>query len=91
MLIINLLAMDSDSHEDSLVCDFIYFPYDTSKFARIISISTMQKIITGIKSTGSSLHLGNLMGAVLPFQKLAAGNDAAIFVADLHSLTSVKD
>ncbi len=51
----------------------------------------IQKIITGIKSTGSSLHLGNLMGAVLPFQKLAAGKDAAIFVADLHSLTSVKD
>ena len=51
----------------------------------------MQKIITGIKSTGSSLHLGNLMGAVLPFQNLATGKDAAIFVADLHSLTSVKD
>ena len=51
----------------------------------------MQKIITGIKSTGVSLHLGNLMGAVLPFQKLATGKDAAIFVADLHSLTSVKD
>ena len=50
-----------------------------------------QKIITGIKSTGVSLHLGNLMGAVLPFQKLATGKDAAIFVADLHSLTSVKD
>ncbi len=51
----------------------------------------MKKIITGIKSTGSSLHLGNLMGAVLPFQKVAKGNDAAIFIADLHSLTSVKD
>ena len=50
-----------------------------------------KKIITGIKSTGSSLHLGNLMGAVLPFQKVAKGKDAAIFVADLHSLTSVKD
>ncbi len=51
----------------------------------------MKKIITGIKSTGSSLHLGNLMGAVLPFANIAAGNDAAIFIADLHSLTSVKD
>ncbi|MBX9809003.1 tryptophan--tRNA ligase, partial [Candidatus Gracilibacteria bacterium] len=50
-----------------------------------------KKIITGIKSTGSSLHLGNLMGAVLPFAKSAKGNDAAIFIADLHSLTSVKD
>jgi tryptophanyl-tRNA synthetase len=31
------------------------------------------------------------MGAVLPFAKVAKGNDAAIFVADLHSITSVKD
>lgn len=37
------------------------------------------------------MHLGNLMGAVLPFQKTALGNDAAIFIADLHALTSVKD
>ncbi|MDD2694046.1 MAG: tryptophan--tRNA ligase [Candidatus Gracilibacteria bacterium] len=51
----------------------------------------MKKIITGVKPTGSSMHLGNLLGAVLPFQKLAKGNDAAIFIADLHALTSVKD
>lgn len=50
-----------------------------------------RKIITGVKSTGSSMHLGNLMGAVLPFGRTAVGNDAAIFIADLHSLTSVKD
>ena len=37
------------------------------------------------------MHLGNLMGAVLPFAKIAKGNDAAIFIADLHALTSVKD
>jgi tryptophanyl-tRNA synthetase len=50
-----------------------------------------KKIITGVKPTGASMHLGNLLGAVLPFQKLAKGNDAAIFIADLHALTSVKD
>ncbi len=50
-----------------------------------------KKIITGVKPTGSSMHLGNLMGAVLPFQKVAKRNDAAIFIADLHALTSVKD
>lgn len=52
---------------------------------------TMKKIITGVKPTGESMHLGNLLGAVLPFQKAALGNDAAIFIADLHALTSVKD
>ncbi len=51
----------------------------------------MKKIITWIKSTGSSLHLGNLMWAVLPFAQIAKWNDATIFVADLHSITSVKD
>ena len=50
-----------------------------------------KKIITGVKPTGSSMHLGNLMGAVLPFQNLAQGNNAAIFIADIHALTSVKD
>jgi tryptophanyl-tRNA synthetase len=37
------------------------------------------------------MHLGNLMGAVLPFQKLAKGNDATMFIPDLHALTTVKD
>lgn len=50
-----------------------------------------KKIITGVKPTGSSMHLGNLMGAVLPFQNLAEKNDAAIFIADLHAITSVKN
>lgn len=51
----------------------------------------MKKIITGVKPTGASMHLGNLVGAVLPFDRLAQGNDAAIFIADLHALTSVKN
>lgn len=51
----------------------------------------MKKILTGVKPTGEQMHLGNLLGAVLPFKKLAANNDAAIFIADLHALTSVKN
>ncbi|MFB0965268.1 MAG: tryptophan--tRNA ligase [Patescibacteria group bacterium] len=51
----------------------------------------MKKIITGVKPTGASMHLGNLLGAVLPFDRIAKGNDAAIFIADLHALTSVHD
>lgn len=51
----------------------------------------MKKILTGVKPTGASMHLGNLLGAVLPFDRLAKGNDAAIFIADLHALTSVHD
>lgn len=37
------------------------------------------------------MHIGNLMGAILPLLEVAKGNDAAIFVADLHALTSVKN
>lgn len=51
----------------------------------------MKKIITGVKPTGDQMHLGNLLGAVLPFKKMAEKNDAAIFIADLHALTSVKN
>lgn len=52
-----------------------------------------KRIITGVKSTGSSMTLGNLMGALLPAKKFmdASKYDTAIFVADLHSITSVKD
>lgn len=51
----------------------------------------MKHIITGVKPTGESMHLGNLMGAVLPFRDASQGHDSAIFIADLHALTSVKD
>ena len=51
----------------------------------------MKKIITAVKPTGASMHLGNLMGAVLPAREASRGHDAAIFIADLHALTSVKD
>ncbi len=50
-----------------------------------------KKIITGVKPTGASMHLGNLMGAVLPFKEIAKNHDSALFIADLHALTSVKD
>lgn len=50
-----------------------------------------KNIITGVKPTGASMHLGNLLGAVLPFDRVAQGNNAAIFIADLHALTSVKN
>jgi tryptophanyl-tRNA synthetase len=52
----------------------------------------MARILTGIQSTGVP-HLGNLLGAILPAIKMAnsAGNDSFFFIADLHSLTQIKD
>lgn len=51
----------------------------------------MKKIITWLKPTWEQLHIGNLMWAILPFKELAKGNDAALFIPDLHALNTVKD
>ncbi|CAN5417016.1 tryptophan--tRNA ligase [soil metagenome] len=52
----------------------------------------MARILTGIQSSGLP-HLGNLLGAIIPAIKLSqkSGNDSLFFIADLHSLTSIKD
>lgn len=57
-----------------------------------LQISAMSRILTGIQSTGIP-HLGNILGAIQPAIALAneANNDAFLFIADLHSLTTIKN
>ena len=51
----------------------------------------MKKIsLTGIKPTGI-LHIGNYFGAIKPALELAKTYDARYFIADYHSLNSIKD
>ena len=52
----------------------------------------MPRILTGIQSTGA-LHLGNVLGAIKPAIAMSTqpGNDSFLFIADLHTLTQVKD
>jgi tryptophanyl-tRNA synthetase len=52
----------------------------------------MSRILTGIQSTGRP-HLGNLLGAILPAIELSknSANESLYFIADLHSLTTVRD
>ncbi|MFV0247428.1 MAG: tryptophan--tRNA ligase [Tenacibaculum sp.] len=52
----------------------------------------MVRILTGVQSTGTP-HLGNLLGAILPAIDLAnkPNNESFIFIADMHSLTQIKD
>ncbi len=52
----------------------------------------MARILTGIQSSGKP-HLGNLMGAILPAIELSKNeaNESFFFIADLHSLTTIKD
>lgn len=53
---------------------------------------SMSRILTGIQSTGRP-HLGNLLGAILPAIELSKNpaNESLYFIADLHSLTTVRD
>ncbi|WP_298532393.1 tryptophan--tRNA ligase [uncultured Algibacter sp.] len=52
----------------------------------------MARILTGIQSTGTP-HLGNILGAILPAIKMAENpqNDSYLFIANLHTLTQIKD
>ena len=51
----------------------------------------MARVLTGIQSTGTP-HLGNILGAIIPAIELSKKhNDSFLFIADLHSLTQIKD
>ena len=52
----------------------------------------MSRILTGIQSTGTP-HLGNILGAIMPAIEMARDpkNDSFLFIADLHSLTQIKE
>ena len=50
----------------------------------------MTRVLTGIQSSGAP-HLGNVLGAMLPAIELSKKNESFLFIADLHSLTTVKN
>lgn len=52
----------------------------------------MSRILTGVQSTGTP-HLGNILGAILPAIAMANDpkNESFLFIADMHSLTQIKD
>jgi len=52
----------------------------------------MARILTGIQSTGIP-HLGNILGAIAPAIKMAQDpkNESFLFIADMHSLTQIKN
>ncbi|MFZ9848296.1 MAG: tryptophan--tRNA ligase, partial [Flavobacteriales bacterium] len=52
----------------------------------------MARILSGIQSTGVP-HLGNLLGAIVPVVESSKdpANETFGFIADLHSLTTIKE
>jgi len=52
----------------------------------------MSRILTGVQSTGTP-HLGNLLGAIIPAIEMSNDpkNESFLFIADMHTLTQIKD
>lgn len=52
----------------------------------------MTRVLTGIQSSGRQ-HLGNVLGAIRPAIRKSndPGTESFLFIADLHSLTTIKD
>ena len=52
----------------------------------------MKRVLTGIQSSGIP-HLGNILGAIVPAIELSKKEETEsfIFIADFHSLTTIKD
>ena len=52
----------------------------------------MSRILTGVQSTGTP-HLGNILGALMPAIEMSKDekNNSFLFIADMHSLTQIKD
>lgn len=53
----------------------------------------MSRILTGVQATGHTPHLGNILGAISPAIALSKDpeNESLLFIADMHSLTVIKD
>jgi tryptophanyl-tRNA synthetase len=52
----------------------------------------MKRLVSGITPSGDgSLHIGNYLGAVRQFIKLAKTSECFLFVADLHALTTIQN
>jgi tryptophanyl-tRNA synthetase len=55
-----------------------------------MKIPTKKRILSGVKPTGKA-HLGNYLGAMKNHVAMQKDNEGFFFIADLHSLTTVKD
>ena len=49
------------------------------------------RVLSGIRPTGESFHLGNYVGAVRHWAQMQDENDCFFFLADLHALTETPD
>lgn len=50
-----------------------------------------KRLLSGVKPTGSQIHIGNYFGAVRHFVNLQDEYDMYAFIANLHAITTVKE
>lgn len=72
----------------TILCPFLCFLLPLCIFEQ----AEMARILTGIQSTGTP-HLGNILGAIAPAIEMAKDpkNESFLFIADMHSLTQIKN
>ena len=81
------------THLFLLFCFYFTFAFINNNLAtHSVKTKTMAKILTGVQSTGTP-HLGNLLGAIIPAIQMANNpdNESFLFIADLHSITQIKN
>ncbi len=49
------------------------------------------RVLSGIQPSGEALHLGNFFGALRQFVALQEEHEMLLFIADYHSMNSVRD
>jgi tryptophanyl-tRNA synthetase len=49
------------------------------------------RVLSGIQPSGDFLHLGNYFGAIRQQIQLAESHETLLFIADYHSMTTVRD
>jgi tryptophanyl-tRNA synthetase len=54
-------------------------------------MSSLPRVLSGIRPTGESFQLGNYVGAVRHWTQMQDENDCFFFLADLHALTETPD
>ena len=55
-----------------------------------MELPTGKRVLSGIQPSGA-VHVGNYYGAIRQFIELQPDNHAAYFLADYHSMTTMRD
>ena len=49
------------------------------------------RVLSGTQPSGDSLHIGNYFGAIQQYLAFQQEHEALYFIADFHSMNSVRD